>query len=108
MTSAAARLVTSAVCRNTRLRKNAALASADRSPALRRTVRVPLYFHYAQNLYYDDPKLRKNHDRSCSIRRRAAARSAAQPVTILFDGIEMPGYLRLPRGINACDPSRTG
>jgi 2,6-dihydroxypseudooxynicotine hydrolase len=63
--------------------------------------RAALYFHYAQNLYYDDPALkRKIHDRKVAVFRRAAPLLVPplEPVQIAFDGIEMPGYLRLPPG----------
>ena len=61
--------------------------------------RAALYYHYAQNLYYDDPALkRETHDRKVSVFKRAAPLldPPLEPVKITFDGIEMPGYLRLP------------
>ncbi len=69
--------------------------------AAKEFVRAALYFHYAQNLYYDDPALKRaTHDRKVSVFRRAAPLldPPLEPVKIAFHGIEMPGYLRLPQG----------
>ena len=63
--------------------------------------RAALYFHYAQNLFYDDRELKRStHDRKVAVFRRAARLldPPLEPVSIGFDGIEMPGYLRLPKG----------
>ena len=69
--------------------------------AAREYARAALYFHYAQNLYYDDPQLKRTvHDRKVAVFARAAPMLSPplQPVSIPFDGIEMPAYLRLPEG----------
>jgi 2,6-dihydroxypseudooxynicotine hydrolase len=69
--------------------------------AAREFARAALYYHYAQNLSYDDPALKRaTHDRKVAAFRRAAALldPPLEPVTIPFDGIELPGYLRLPSG----------
>ena len=69
--------------------------------AAKEFARAALYFHYAQNLYYDDPALKRaTHDRKVSVFKRAAPLldPPLEPVKIAFDGIEMPGYLRLPPG----------
>lgn len=69
--------------------------------AAREFARAALYFHYAQNLYYDDPAVKRAaHDRKVAVFRRAAPLldPPLVPVEIPFDGIAMPGYLRLPRG----------
>lgn len=69
--------------------------------AAKEFVRAALYFHYAQNLYYDNPALKRaTHDRKVSAFKRAAPLldPPLEPVKIAFDGIEMPGYLRLPPG----------
>ncbi len=77
-------------------------AALDRSlsrTAAREFARAALYFHYAQNLYYDDPALKRaTHDRKVAVFRRAAALldPPLEPVAIAFDAIELPGYLRLP------------
>jgi len=90
--------------------RHAALAEArgdvalDRSltrTAAREFVRAALYFHYAQNLYYDDAALKRaTHDRKVAVFRRAAGLldPPLEPVVIPFDGIALPGYLRMPAG----------
>lgn len=78
-----------------------ALSRSLTRTAAKEFARAALYFHYAQNLYYDDPALkRETHDRKVSVFRRAAPLldPPLEPVKIAFDGIEMPGYLRLPPG----------
>lgn len=78
-----------------------ALSRSFRQTAARDFARAALYFHYAQNLYYDDAALKRaTHDRKVSAFRRAAPLldPPLEPVAIPFDGIELPGYLRLPRG----------
>ena len=78
-----------------------ALARSLTRTAAKEFARAALYFHYAQNLYYDDPALkRETHDRKVSVFKRAAPLldPPLEPVKIAFDGIEMPGYLRLPPG----------
>ena len=78
-----------------------ALARLLTRTAAKEFARAALYFHYAQNLYYDDPaQKRETHDRKVSAFRRAAPLldPPLEPVLIAFDGIEMPGYLRLPSG----------
>ena len=67
--------------------------------AAREFARAALYFHYAQNLFYDDLKLkRETHDRKVAAFKRAAPllEPPLQPVKIAFDGVDMPGYLRVP------------
>jgi 2,6-dihydroxypseudooxynicotine hydrolase len=57
-----------------------------------------------QNLYYDDPQLKRTvHDRKVAVFAHAATMLSPplQPVSIPFDGIEMPGYLRLPEDAKA-------
>jgi 2,6-dihydroxypseudooxynicotine hydrolase len=69
--------------------------------AAREFARAALYFHYAQNLFYDDRELKRaTHDRKVSVFRRAATLldPPLEPVRIPFAGIDMPGYLRLPAG----------
>lgn len=78
-----------------------ALGRSARHTAAKEFARAALYFHYAQNLYYDDPVLKRaTHDRKVSAFGRAAPLldPPLEPVTIAFDGIGMPGYLRLPPG----------
>ena len=78
-----------------------ALARSLTRTAATEFARSALYFHYAQNLYYDDPALKRaTHDRKVSVFRRAAPLldPPLEPVRIPFDGCEMPGYLRLPAG----------
>lgn len=78
-----------------------ALSRSLNHTAAKEFARAALYFHYAQNLYYDDPALkRKTHDRKVSAFKRAAPLldPPLEPVKIAFEGIEMPGYLRLPSG----------
>lgn len=68
----------------------------------REFTRAALYYHYAQNLYYDDPLLkRRTHDLKVAVFKRAAALldPPLLPVAIPFDGIDMPAYLRVPNGI---------
>jgi 2,6-dihydroxypseudooxynicotine hydrolase len=82
-------------------RAEAALERSATRTAAREFARAALYFHYAQNLYYDDPVLkRETHDRKVAAFRRAA--SLLDPplaaVQIPFAGIELPGYLRVPAG----------
>jgi 2,6-dihydroxypseudooxynicotine hydrolase len=62
--------------------------------------RAALYFHYAQNLYYDDLAVKRAaHDRKVAVFRRAAPLfdPPLERVAIAFDGIALPGYLRVPR-----------
>ena len=76
-----------------------ALEQAATRTAAREFARAALYFHYAQNLYYDDPaQKRATHDRKVAAFRRAAPLldPPLTPVQIVFEGIELPGYLRLP------------
>lgn len=78
-----------------------AAAHALTRTAGREFARAALYYHYAQNLYYDDPELKKaTHDRKVAVFRRAAPLldPPLEPVSIPFEGIDMPGYLRLPAG----------
>jgi len=82
-------------------RGNAAFERSLTRTAAREFARAALYFHYAQNLFYDDPALkRETHDRKVAVFQRAAALldPPLERVTIPFDGIELPGYLRLPAG----------
>jgi len=82
-------------------RGTAALDKSFRHTAASEFVRAALYFHYAQNLYYDDPVLkRETHDRKVAVFKRAAPLldPPLDPVKIPFDGVEMPGYLRVPAG----------
>ena len=85
----------------TEKRGTQALSGSLTRTAATEFARAALYFHYAQNLYYDDPALKRaTHDRKVSAFRRAAPLldPPLEPVTIPFDGIELPGYLRLPPG----------
>lgn len=82
-------------------RGTAALEQSCKQTAAREFVRAALYFHYAQNLYYDDPALkRQTHDRKVAVFKRAAPLldPPLEPVKIPFEGIEMPAYLRVPGG----------
>lgn len=80
-------------------RGTVALNRSFRQTAGREYARAALYFHYAQNLYYDDPLLKRHtHERKVAVFHRAATLldPPLAPVKIPFDGIDMPGYLRLP------------
>jgi 2,6-dihydroxypseudooxynicotine hydrolase len=60
-----------------------------------------LYFHYAQNLYYDDLKVKRAaHDRKVSVFRRAAPLfdPPLERVAIPFEKTSLPAYLRLAPG----------
>ena len=78
-----------------------ALDGSLRQSAAAAFARAALYFHYAQNLFYDDPQLKRaTHDRKVAVFKRAAALldPPLRSVSIAFDGIDLPGYLRLPKG----------
>ena len=69
-----------------------ALSRSLTRTAAKEFARAALYFHYAQNLYYDDPALkRETHDRKVSAFKRAAPLldPPLEPVEITFDGIEI-------------------
>ena len=81
------------------LRGEQALGRSLTRTAAREFTRAALYFHYAQNLYYDDPVLKRNtHDRKVAVFKRATSLldPPLQPVTIPFEGVDMPAYLRVP------------
>lgn len=84
------------------LRGEQALARSLTRTAGREFARAALYYHYAQNLYYDDPALKRStHDKKVAVFKRAATLldPPLQPVAIPFEGIDMPAYLRVPAGI---------
>ena len=63
--------------------------------------RAALYFHYAQNLYYDDLKLkRETHDRKVAAFRRAAPLldPPLEPVRFAFEGVGCPDTCACRRG----------
>jgi 2,6-dihydroxypseudooxynicotine hydrolase len=82
-------------------RGDAALKRSHTRTAAGEFARAALYFHYAQNLYYDDLKIKRAaHDRKVSVFRRAAALfdPPLERVEISFEKISLPAYLRVPLG----------
>ena len=82
-------------------RGDAALAKSHTRTATAEFARAALYFHYAQNLYYDDLKVKRAaHDRKIAVFRKAAPLfdPPLEPKQIPFDDMKLPGYLRVPRG----------
>jgi 2,6-dihydroxypseudooxynicotine hydrolase len=83
-------------------RGDAALAAGAQRTGARELARAALYYHYAQNLYYDDARQKRDaHDRKVAVFARAAARldPPLVPVSIPWAGGSLPAYLRLPRGV---------
>ena len=81
-------------------RGEAALGRSHAITAAAELARAALYFHYAQNLYYDDVAVKREvHDRKVAVFKRAAALfdPPLERVAIPFDGIVLPAYLRVPR-----------
>lgn len=84
-------------------RGQAALAAGAQRTGARDLARAALYYHYAQNLYYEDAaRKRAAHDRKVSVFAQAAPRldPPLQPVVIPWQDGSLPGYLRLPRGVS--------
>jgi 2,6-dihydroxypseudooxynicotine hydrolase len=82
-------------------RGDAALRQSLTRTAAREFGRAALYFHYAQNLYYDDLKVKRvAHDRKVSVFRRAALLfdPPLERVAIPFEKTALPAYLRLAPG----------
>jgi 2,6-dihydroxypseudooxynicotine hydrolase len=82
-------------------RGDAALHRSHARTAAAEFSRAALYFHYAQNLYYEDMQIKRiTHDRKTAVFRKAAALfdPPMEPVRIAFENIHLPAYLRLPRG----------
>jgi dipeptidyl aminopeptidase/acylaminoacyl peptidase len=64
--------------------------------------RAALTYHFAQFVVHEDEALRKRiHGMQCDSYRRAAPllQPPSTPVSIDHDGLRMPGYLRLPPGV---------
>jgi len=65
--------------------------------------RAAVYYFFGQFLFWDDPDTKRRVSEHCA---RAFRRAAPYldppflPVEIPFDGITMPGYLRLPKGVS--------
>ena len=81
-------------------RGEAALGRSHAITAAAELARAALYFHYAQNLYYDDVAVKRAvHDRKVAVFKRAAPLfdPPLERVAIPFDEIVLPGYLRVPR-----------
>ncbi|MCC6532714.1 MAG: alpha/beta hydrolase [Burkholderiales bacterium] len=79
-----------------------ALAKSLTRTAATELARAALYYHYAQNLFYDDERIKRaTHDRKVAAFARAAPLldPPLERVEIAFDGIMLPGYLRVPRGV---------
>jgi len=86
-------------------RGNAALEAGCTATAADEFVRASLYYHYAQNFFYEDLALkRRMQDRKIAIFKRAAAlwEPPCERVDIPFEGTAIPGYFRLPR--NGTEP----
>ena len=82
-------------------RGDAALRQSLTRTAAAEFGRAALYFHYAQNLYYDDVQVKRAaHDRKVAVFRRAAPLfdPPLERVAIAFENIALPAYLRLPAG----------
>lgn len=82
-------------------RGDAALKQSSVHTAAREFARAALYYHYAQNLYYDDLKVKREaHDRKVAVFARAAPlfERPLERVAIPFGKTALPAYLRLPSG----------
>ena len=82
-------------------RGDAALKQSLVQTAAREFARAALYYHYAQNLYYDDLDVKREaHDRKVAVFRRAAPlfNPPLERVGIPFEKTSLPAYLRLPSG----------
>ncbi len=82
-------------------RGDAALRQSHTRTAAGEFGRAALYFHYAQNLYYDDLQVKRAaHDRKVAVFKRAAPLfdPPLERVEIAFEKISMPAYLRVPAG----------
>jgi 2,6-dihydroxypseudooxynicotine hydrolase len=83
-------------------RGESALAAGHRATAARELARASLYYHYAQNFFYDVlAQKRAAADAKVATFRRAAALldPPLERVDIPFDGAAIPGYLRLPKHV---------
>ena len=82
-------------------RGEAALKQSHTPTAAGEFGRAALYFHYAQNLYYDHIDVKRStHERKVAVFKRAAPLydPPLERIEIPFDEITLPGYLRVPRG----------
>ena len=83
-------------------RGDVALAQSSTRTAASEFSRAALYYHYAQNLYYDDMAVKRAaHDRKVAVFKKAAGLfdSPMLRVEISYGDVSLPAYLRLPKGI---------
>ncbi len=83
-------------------RGETALKAGFRVTAARELARASLYYHYAQNFFYDDmAQKRAAEDAKVAAFRRAATLldPPLERVDIPFEGAVIPGYLRLPKSV---------
>ncbi len=82
-------------------RGDAALRQSLTRTAATELSRAALYYHYAQNLYYDDARVKRAaHDRKVAVFKRAAPLfdPPLERVDIPFENVTLPAYLRVPQG----------
>jgi 2,6-dihydroxypseudooxynicotine hydrolase len=82
-------------------RGDAAMRQSLKRTAAAELGRAALYYHYAQNLYYDDIAVKRQaHDRKIAAFRRAAPLfdPPLERVEIPFENVRMPAYVRVPAG----------
>jgi 2,6-dihydroxypseudooxynicotine hydrolase len=83
-------------------RGETAQKAGHRATAAREFARASLYYHYAQNFYFDDlTQKRAAEDQKVAIFQRAAALldPPLERVEIPFEGTVIPGYFRLPKNV---------
>ena len=83
-------------------RGEGALAARARATAASEFVRASIYYHYAQNVFFDDLTVKRAAQQLKIDNFKRAAILLDPPlerVEIPFDGTFIPGYLRLPKGV---------
>lgn len=83
-------------------RGEAALAADAKLTAATEFARASLYYHYGQNMLFNDLALKKSiHDKKRDAFKRAAPlfEVPMERIEIPFDGIKMAAYLRVPAGV---------
>ncbi len=84
-------------------RAESALAAGARATAARELVRASIYYHYAQNVFFDDvPLKRKIQQLKLDSFKRASTLldPPLERVDIPFESAAIPGYLRVPKNVS--------